>query len=148
MGWTMLMLMMQPPPATAEDIDGVVQLAAAHSWVPMAAAVAWVLVRISKDDRAVRWFRVEIDPRWRAWASAILGLVFGVLHKLATGGTWGEAIVGGLVAGNGATVGHELIVESIRKGRDIGMAKEDAPPAPPPQPIISIKPPPAAGGTP
>jgi hypothetical protein len=124
----------------ASEIDSLFKLAGTHSWMAFAAAVAWILVRVAKDDRAVKWFPVQIAPRWRAWGAAIIGLAYGILHKLAAGGSWGEAIVGGLAAGNSATLAHELVIESIRRGRDVGIPKPVDPPPPGPPPL-SIKPP-------
>lgn len=125
------------------DINRAIDLAHTHTWIPLAAVVLGLLIRIMKSDTAVRWFPIEISPRWRAWFSFGGGLVYGILHKVATGGTWGEAIVGGFLAGGGPIVGHELVVNALRNGRDLGMKKEDAPPPSqaPRQPVISIRPP-------
>jgi hypothetical protein len=115
-------------------------------WVPIATLIVGSLIRLAKSDRAVAWFPVAISPRWRAWIALGLGVVLGVLQKLALGGSWVEAIGGGLSAGIAAITGHELIVESLRDGRDIGEAKR--PPLapgtlrPPTAPPISLKPPP------
>lgn len=125
----------------ATDIDTALELMNGHSWIAIALLFVGAAVRVMKDDRAVRWCRIEIAPRYRVWAALALGMLLGILHKLVLGGTWGEAMVGGFVAGGGSTWLHELVVESIRKGRDIGMSKADAPPPPPPAPPISIKPP-------
>jgi len=123
------------------DIDTAIGLARGHSWIPLALLIVNAVVRIMKDDRAVAWCRLEIAPRYRAWAALVFGLVLGVLHKLSFGGTWGEAIVGGVVAGGGSTLLHELVIESIRRGRDVGIPKPVVPPPPGPPPL-SIKPPP------
>jgi hypothetical protein len=126
------------------DIDSAIQLARGHDWIPLSALAVGALVRLAKSDQAVKFFPVAIAPLWRSWAAVILGVLFGVVHRLAAGGTWGEAIVGGVAVGITAISGHELIVESIRKGRDIGIAKQPPPPPgslPPPQKPLSIKPP-------
>jgi hypothetical protein len=130
-----------------DDLSAAVALAKSHNWIPLTAVVVAALIRVAKSDRAVAWFPVAVSPRWRAWAALLLGVALGVLQKLATGGTWLEAIVGGLVAGQVAISGHELVVEGLRKGRDIGVAKEPPPPpgtVPPPPKPLSLKPPPVS----
>lgn len=115
-------------------------------WVPIATLIVASLIRLAKSDRAVAWFPVAVSPKWRAWAALLLGVVLGVLQKLALGGSWVDAVGGGLSAGIAAITGHELVVESLRNGRDIGAPKPAPlapgtlrPPSPPP---ISLKPPP------
>lgn len=123
------------------QIDGALKFAHEHSWVVLSSIIVWGLVRVSKDDRAVKWFPVEIAPLWRSWAALILGMAAAVIHKLWTHGPWPEVVPGGFSIGVLATYGHEIVIESLRKGRDIGVKKDDAPPPPPPKPPISIKPP-------
>lgn len=121
---------------SAGDIDNVVALARAHSWVPLVAVIVAVLIRLAKSDNAVRWFPILVQPRWRPWLSLALGVTGGVVEKLASGGTWGEAIAGGLAAGLLPITGHELVVESLRNGRDVGVAKATPPPPGPPTPLM------------
>jgi len=103
-----------------------------HNWIAIATLVTFVLVRICKDDRYVRFWPVAISPEWRPRFALLFGLVYGVVQKLATGGTWTEALAGGFLAGFLAIGGHELVVESFRQGRDIGVPKPTAPlPSPP-----------------
>lgn len=130
-----------------QDINSAIELARGHDWIPLAAVVIAVLVRLAKSDRVVQWFPIAISPRWRAWAAVVLGVMAGVVQKLAAGGKWTAALVGGLVAGIAAVSGHELLVEGLRKGRDFGVAKEPPPPPgteppPPPPKVLSLKPPP------
>lgn len=128
----------------ATDIDTAIRLAREHSWVPLAAVVVGIFVRLAKDDRVVRWFPLAIPPRWRAIIALSLGLTAGVLEALRGGDTWGSAIVGGVMAGVLPIAGHEIVVQGLRGGRDIGQPKATGPgstPPPPMGPPISIKPP-------
>lgn len=110
-------------------INTLVQLARANAWIPLLAVLVGGIIRIGKSDPAVARIPLSIKPENRAvWAMAI-AIVGAALDRLATGGTWYEAIAGGLVAGSGAIAGHEILVNRLRKGRDIGVKK--TPPTPP-----------------
>jgi hypothetical protein len=104
---------------TAEAIA----LARSGAWVPMAALMINVLVRVSKTDQAVRWFPVNLQPRIRGAAALVLGAASGIVAGLAGGGHWPAALAGGLVAGMLAITAHEVVIEGFRDGRDIGSPK-------------------------
>lgn len=133
-------------PTLAKDIDTVLSLVRGHNWIAIAAILDGLLIRLSKDDRYVRFFPVAIAPKWRPWFALAVGVVEGcVAIKLLSHGAWSEAIFGGFSAGVTAITGHELVVESLRGGRDLFVPKAPPPPpgsTPPPAPKpISIKPP-------
>ena len=115
-------------PSAATTIDDIIRTVRAHSWIPAITLVVAALVRLSKTDAAVRWFPLYVAPLWRPWFALGLGVLGGASAKLA-GASWGEAVMGALFSGVGAMGAHDLIVESVRKGRDIGIKK--LPPEPP-----------------
>ncbi len=90
-------------------------LAVKHQWVAFASVLIGVLVRLGKSDTTVP---VDIPPRWRVWIALGLGLLSGVLQRAATGVPWGQAIAGGFAAFAVATVGHQVVIGSIRGGRE------------------------------
>lgn len=94
-----------------------------HAWVPLAALVIHVVVRMSKSDSWPPWF--TITPRARAWLALGLGIFSGVLDAVVNGVSWQSAIVGGIISALIAIGGHDLVVESLRKGRDFGVPKQD-----------------------
>lgn len=117
-------------PSAATTIDDIIRTAWAHSWISAITLFVAAIVRLSKTDVAVRWFPLYVAPRFRSWFALGLGILGGISAKLA-GASWGEAIMGALFAGPGAMAAHDLIVESWRKGRDIGVRKLPPEPAPP-----------------
>lgn len=130
---------------TAADVAQFIELARTHAWVAFWALVVGLVVRLAKSDRAVQWFPVLVQPRWRPWVAVGLGIVGGIAEKLASGRGWIDALAGGVAAGVTPILGHDFIVDSLRNGRDIGVKKPPEPPAgskPPSPPPISIKPPP------
>lgn len=96
-----------------------------HAWLPLASLVIFFAVRLVKDDRFVAWCPIVIPPRYRSLLAVALGAISGVLQALTTGAKWPTAIVGGLISAYTAIAGHDLVVESIRKGRDIGVPKDE-----------------------
>lgn len=109
-------------------IDTAVQLIRTHAWIPLVSLLAGAVIRISKNDAAVAWIKFYIKPENRPLWAIAWAIVFAALDRLAVGGTWYDAIVGGLVAGCGAIAGHEIIVNKLRKGRDFGVKKPPPPP--------------------
>jgi hypothetical protein len=121
--------------------DTLVQLVRANMWIPLLSVFVGMIIRLTKTDPAVAWFKLNTKPQHRPLWALGLAVVGAAVDRLATGGTWYDAIAGGVVAGCGAVAGHEVIVNTIRKGRDFGVRKE--PPAPPPDwEDDSIRPPP------
>jgi hypothetical protein len=116
----------------ATTIDDIIRTARSHSWIPFFTLFVAAIVRLSKTDYAVRWFPIYCPPRGRPWFAVGLGVLVAVAAKLA-GASWGETIMGALTVGPGAMAAHDLIVESLRKGRDIGIKKL---PPPPPTPSM------------
>src|SRR5688572_24126051 len=96
--------------------DELVALIERRAWVPAAALVVGLLVRLMKSDTKLP---IDIPPRARAWVALGLGVLSGVLEKVATGRTWTSALVGGLVTGALAIVGHDTLIMSLRRGREL-----------------------------
>ncbi len=119
-----------------------------YAWIPVAAIIVNALVRISKTELVASWFPNATLPKYRAWAALLGGIASGVIAKLSGGATWVEAIGGGFAAGFGAISLHELGIESIRNGREVGEPKRDRPrtlppgPDDPPLPPLPLPPPP------
>jgi hypothetical protein len=113
-------------PVTA---DTIVQLIRTNAWIPLLALVVGALVRFTKSNTGREIFNMYTKPEHRPLWAMVLAMVGAALDRLATGGTWYDAIAGGVVAGALAIAGHEIIVNTFRKGRDIGEKKQ--PTAPP-----------------
>lgn len=98
------------------DMTDLLNLLLAHKWIPAAALAIGFVVRVLKSDTVLPF---QIPARARVWAAFGFGIVAGVLDKVASGDTWQNAIVGGLLAGVTSVTGHELIVESLRGGKEM-----------------------------
>lgn len=102
-------------------------------WVLLAAIAIGIVVRLLKADSKL--IPAVVPAKWRPWLAIGLGIGSGVLEAVATGKPWKSALVGGLVSGVLPILGHELVVESLRSGKEIGGDKLAEPPAPQPPSI-------------
>jgi hypothetical protein len=103
------------------------------AWLPLAMLVLnWVVVRYGKSDTG----GYRIPRRLRPWVPVALAIVASAVAKFGAGASLADALRTAIVGGLGPTVAHELLVESIRNGKEIpvpGMRPVEAPdlPAPP-----------------
>lgn len=107
------------------NVDDVLALVAGHKWVALAAVVIGLVVRLLKDDTALP----TIKARWRPWAAIGLGIVAGVLEKVSDGMAWKPALLGGLFAAVAAIVGHDLLIEGVRGGKELPVWPAKLPPS-------------------
>lgn len=110
----------------------VLDLVSRHQWVALAALLIGLLARVSKEDVSFPPF--VVPPRWRPYFVLGLGMLSGILQAVSTGTAWKDAMLGGLVSAFAAMAGHDVVVKSMRNGRDIPvpglMHPSKAPPAP------------------
>lgn len=120
-------------------MDQLFDLIADHQWVAVAALVVGFLVRAIKSDTRLP---ITLPPRVRPWLALGLGAVSGVLEHVVTGVSWRDALLGGLASALAAMAGHDVLVEGVRRGREVrmpGMMK-----AAPPEGRVHMRIPPAS----
>ncbi len=102
-----------------------------QSWLIVGALIG-ALVRMLKSNR----IPFAVPPRARPWLALGLGQLAGVVDAMARGTAWKSALLAGLLASVTAIVGHDVVIESVRGGAEIG--KPDGSTATPPTipPII------------
>lgn len=92
-------------------------------WVAIAALLVGAVVRLLKSDMlTIALSNLGLPPipkRVLPWLSLVLGVASAILDVKLQGTAWPEAIGKGLVAGVAAIAGHELGVESMRKGKEL-----------------------------
>jgi len=111
-----------------------------HKWVPLAALVIGLVVRLLKSDTKIP---IDIPPRWRVWLAFGLGIVSGILETVITGVPWQSAIIGGLVSTALAVLGQNVVIDSLRAGKEFplpGLIIPGTQPAP--DKPVTIRPPP------
>ena len=96
--------------------NDILQLIQNHKWVPLSAVVIFFLVRLTKSDTT---FPVNIPPQYRVWAAYVLGLAGAIVQYYGKGGvTWTQAILEGLIASVMASQTHNMVIGSIRGGKE------------------------------
>lgn len=110
--------------------DDVITMISQHAWVPLAALVVNLLLRLLKDDTTLP----TIPTRYRFWAAFALGAASGVLDHVMGGTPWRTALVGGLVSAALAVLAQNGIVDSIFAGRELPLPRKIMIPGMPPSP--------------
>lgn len=111
--------------------DTTIALAMNHQWIPLAALVIGLVVRVLKDDTRVL---PTVPSKYRRPLAFALGLAAGALQMVAAGTSWKDALATAVVAPLLAIGGHHIGIDLLRGGREIpvpGLMKPKAPPQPP-----------------
>lgn len=122
------------------DPNQLVSLVEQRKWVPLAAVVIWLTIRLLKSDTKLP----TIPPRVRIWVVFALGIASAVLDHVTQGETWTRALIGAGISVLFALAFHEGAIESLRAGRDIAipwLIKPGASPSPTAPPTLPSPPP-------
>lgn len=103
-----------------------------HKWIPLAAVVIGLIVRLGKYDTKIP---INVPPQLRFWLALALGAVAGTLDKFVEGGntTWTSALLHGGMASAIAILTHNGIIQSLNGGQELnipGLIKPGVPPGP------------------
>lgn len=102
----------------------------------VAAAVIAAIIRVLKSDTKIPF---DIPPRLRVFAALALGFVYAALQKIAAGTPWRSALFDGVAAFATAVVTHNVVIDSLRGGKELvvpGLMIPGAPPSPDHPPTI------------
>lgn len=108
------------------DLSALLAAIGGHKWLLVSALVITAIVRLLKSDTPLP-FNIVIPARWRGWAAVGLGIAAGVLNAVTSGTPWKTAMLQGVGAALTAILGHELVVEGLRNGREFFVAKGATP---------------------
>jgi hypothetical protein len=107
-------------------------------YIAIAAALIGLVVRLLKQDVA---FLPTVPSKYRPAVALALGLVAGVLEAASQGTPWKQAILNGLLAAGTAIVGHGVLIDGLRGGRELGQPKLVSPDDAPTSPVLPKDPP-------
>lgn len=105
----------------ADQLQALVALLFAHSWVAASAVFAGLVVRVLKDDR----IPVPLNKRWRPALSAGVGMLCGALNAAVAGAPLLPSLALGLLAGVIAVLGHVFGIELLLGGKELFAAPKD-----------------------
>ncbi len=106
------------------DIDKITQGILGGQWkaivvmlLPLLAAIInGLIIRVSKEDVPIPF---NIPSKFRPWVVILLGVVEAAITKMIIGIPLATAIIGALIAGVLPMVMHDLVIESLRNGREL-----------------------------
>ena len=105
------------------DITPILNAAKAHQWVLFAALITGGLIAASKQGWLSTWIASKLTPTTTPYVALVTGVLTIWVSDVTTGKTWQAAVVdaltNGLIAGLSAIAGHQLVIESLRKGKEI-----------------------------
>jgi hypothetical protein len=92
----------------------------------LAAIAIGALLRALKSGRlTLPW---TVPARWRPLLALALGIASAVAESIVAGTPWRDAMIGGVASAALAALGHGVLIEGVRNGRELGVAKHDQPP--------------------
>lgn len=94
-------------------------------WVGIAAFLIGFVTRILKGDQFVLPPRWHVSTALRRYFVVLLGLVSALGEIIFLDAPWRWALLDGALSAVLSFLGHAVIVDLIRKGRDIGVPKDD-----------------------
>lgn len=108
------------------DEDQIMQLVAlvnAHAWLPVSAIIVGAVVRLLKTDMAnfylAQYFGLPpIPKKYLPWLAIGLGFVSAILDAKVAGKPVSVALIEGIGSAFVAVTGHQVVVESIRDGKE------------------------------
>jgi hypothetical protein len=121
-----------------ETLNLLLALALEHKWLAASTILIGLVVRLLKSPR-VPWPFDQIPPKARPLVAIVLGALSSAIEHVVQGTPWKEALASGLFSAALAVLGHQVVIEWLRGGREV-FAPQAAPapalaPEPPPPPV-------------
>src|SRR5258708_9430967 len=113
------MILLQANTAAVIDPAAIVAALRAHQWMLVAAFAIYAVALLAKQGWLGTWFQTHLPPRALPFISPIAGILFLSSSEMIAGKPWLNALVDGLLAGFLPLIGHELVVESARGGKEL-----------------------------
>jgi len=101
------------------NLQPFIQAFQSHQWVIFGALVVGALVAFSKQGWLSAWLAKKITPAMTPYYAILVSVLTVGSGDLSSGKSWQQAIQDALSAVMVAIVGHELVIEGFRKGREL-----------------------------
>lgn len=89
-----------------------------HSWTAISAFLIGLLVRLLKTEEGAKLFP-WISSKYRVMVAIFLGQIAAVLESIVQGSRPHEAVLNGVAATAIAVLGHDLLIEGMRGGKEL-----------------------------
>lgn len=99
------------------DANQLYEFLMAHKYWAFASLAVGLMVRLLKAHPVLA---EKLPPRARPWIAVGLGVASGVLESIVSGTPVVKALMLGAISGFGAIIGHDLFIEGLRNGKEIG----------------------------
>lgn len=103
------------PQPIADFFSQVYALVLAHAWLALSALAIGGAIRVLKSDTPLP----TLPAKYRAYAALVFGLASGIVQAIMGGAPWLLALLQGLCAGGAAIVGHQVLIEGARDGKEL-----------------------------
>jgi len=101
------------------NITPFIQAFQSHQWVLLGALVTGALVALSKQGWVSAWLASKITPAITPYYALLVSILTVGSNDIASGKSWQQAVQDAISAVMVAIVGHELVIEGLRKGKEI-----------------------------
>lgn len=99
------------------DANQLYDLLMTHKYWAFASVAVGLIVRLLKAHPVLA---EKLPSRVRPWIAVILGIIAGVLESIVAGTPILKALILGTISGGGAILGHDLFIEGLRNGKELG----------------------------
>ena len=116
------------------DFNPFIEAAVNHKWVLLGALIIGSLVATAKQGWLGTAMQKQMPPRWIPFLAPLYAALSVGPTEIIGGTAWQVALsdsIGALVSGFLAVLGHELVIEGLRGGKELIPARW--PKAPPPK---------------
>ncbi len=108
-------------------LSQVIAAVQAKQWVLFAALLIGFVIALAKQGWLSTWIASKMPSRAIPYYAAALGVLSLMVTDITSGKTLTQAIQDGLAAAMLSVFGHELVIESMRKGKELIPSKRPAP---------------------
>jgi len=118
------------------DFNSLISALAGKQWVLAGAIVVGCIVATAKQGWLGAFIAKKLPPASLPYLALGLGTLGVASAEVIAGKPLMQALIDGFVSGMSAIVGHETLIESLRKGKELIPSRlpSSAPPASPPAP--------------
>lgn len=119
----------------SNQISELVAIALNHQWLLFTAALIGLVVRLLKLPHIPPPLD-QLPAKARPLIALALGFVAAGLQHVAAGVPWRQALAEGLVAALAAICGHDIVIEWLRGGRELGAPSAPVQAQPATEPVV------------